>query len=101
MTEQYIRDRISSLRRQKRISEYRMSLDLGHSKGYIQSISSGRAMPSMGEFLAICDYLEVTPGDFFDEGLDKPVLYNELCEEARDMSADNLELLISLGKRLT
>ena len=30
---------------QKNVSEYKMSLALGHSKGYIQSISSGRTMP--------------------------------------------------------
>ena len=59
--EQYIRDRISVLRTNKGISEYKMSLDLGHSKSYMQSISSGRAMPSWTEFLYICEYLGTTP----------------------------------------
>ncbi len=68
MTEQYIRERISSLRRQRKVSEYRMSLELGHSKGYIQSITSGRSMPSMSEFLSICEYLDVTPRDFLTRG---------------------------------
>ena len=65
MDEGFIRDRITELRMQRNISEYRMSLELGHSKGYIQSISSGRSMPSMAEFLAICDFLHVTPSEFF------------------------------------
>ena len=51
MDEQFIRDRLSFLRTQKGISEYKMSLDLGHSKSYIQSISNGRALPSLSEFL--------------------------------------------------
>ena len=55
---QFIRDRISVLRTKKNVSEYRMSTDLGHSKSYMQSISSGRAMPSLGEFLYICEYLD-------------------------------------------
>ena len=63
---QFIRERISILRTKKNVSEYRMSTDLGHSKSYIQSISSGRAMPSMSEFLYICEYLGVTPKEFFD-----------------------------------
>ena len=37
---QFIRDRISVLRTKKNVSEYRMSTDLGHSKSYMQSISS-------------------------------------------------------------
>ena len=55
MNETFIRERITELRIQKNISEYKMSLDLGHSKSYIQSISSGKALPSMSEFLYICD----------------------------------------------
>ena len=68
---QFIRDRISVLRTKKNVSEYRMSTDLGHSKSYMQSISSGRSMPSLGEFLYICEYLGVTPREFFDEDIDR------------------------------
>ena len=39
--EAFIQNRISELRTKKGVSEYKMSLDLGHSKSYIQSISSG------------------------------------------------------------
>ncbi len=68
MNEDEIRSRITELRKQKNVSEYRMSLDLGKSKGYIQSITSGRSMPSMSEFLNICDYFKITPGEFFNGG---------------------------------
>ncbi|MCD7737721.1 MAG: helix-turn-helix domain-containing protein [Lachnospiraceae bacterium] len=44
-----------------------MSQELGKSKGYIQSITCGRSLPSMSEFLKICDYFEITPKEFFDE----------------------------------
>ena len=46
MNEDFIRKRITQLRIQKNVSEYKMSFDLGHSKSYIQSISSGKALPS-------------------------------------------------------
>lgn len=46
MDESFIRNRITQLRMQNGVSEYKMSLDMGHSKSYIQSISSGKALPS-------------------------------------------------------
>jgi len=64
--DEFIRNRITSLRINKNVSEYQMSLDLGHSKSYIQSISLGRALPSMNEFILICDYFVISPKDFFD-----------------------------------
>ena len=100
MNLQYIRDRISVLRTKKNVSEYRMSTDLGHSKSYMQSISSGRAMPSLGEFLYICEYLGVTPKEFFDEDLEEPQLVQRLCELVRNMSEDDLNILIRTAERL-
>ncbi len=101
MDPQFIRERISVLRTKKNISEYRMSTDLGHSKSYIQSISSGRALPSMSEFLYICEYLGVTPQEFFDDSINDPELVQELYELSRNLSEDNLKILINLAKRLS
>lgn len=100
MYEQFIRNRITQLRLQKNISEYKMSLDLGHSKSYIQSISSGRALPSMVEFLAICDYFEITPADFFNSDKEELISLNELENEVKSLKNDDIELLISIAKRL-
>ena len=43
---EFIRERITQLRLQKGVSEYKMSYDLGHSRGYINNISSGKTLPS-------------------------------------------------------
>ncbi|MCC8136921.1 MAG: helix-turn-helix domain-containing protein [Clostridiales bacterium] len=100
MNEQYISDRISVLRTKKNVSEYKMSLDLGHSKSYIQSISSGRSLPSMSEFLSICEFLGITPKDFFDDNIEEPSLIHELTNEAKTLQKDDLELLVSIARRL-
>ena len=100
MDQQFIRERISVLRTKKNISEYRMSTDLGHSKSYIQSISSGRSLPSMSEFLYICEYLGVTPKEFFDDSINEPQLVQQLYELARSLSDENLKMLINLAKKL-
>ena len=101
MEPKFISDRISVLRTKKNVSEYRMSTDLGHSKSYIQSISSGKSMPSMGEFLYICEYLGVTPREFFDDSIKDPQLVQDLYELSRHLSEANLKILVDLAKRLS
>lgn len=65
MDETFICNRITQLRIAAGKSEREMSLDLGHSASYIHSIATGRACPSMREFLYICEYLNITPEEFF------------------------------------
>ncbi len=100
MNDKFIRDRISILRTKKGISEYKMSLDLGHSKSYVQSISAGRALPSLSEFLYICEYLGVTPKEFFDEETKDPQLVRELYNTSLSLEKEDLEVLLSMAKRL-
>ena len=72
--EQFVRDRITQLRISRGLSEYQLSYELGHSRGYINNISSGKSLPSMSEFFAICDYFDITPCEFFDS--QKTILYS-------------------------
>lgn len=100
MDDDFIRERISYLRTCKNISEYKMSTDLGHSKGYIQGISSGRALPSMSEFLYICEYLGVTPKEFFDTENKDSIKLEQLYQAAKNLPPEDIELLIAVAKRL-
>ncbi|MGN0523193.1 MAG: helix-turn-helix domain-containing protein [Eubacterium sp.] len=100
MDENFIRQRITELRIQKNVSEYKMSLDLGHSKSYIQSISSGRALPSIPEFLYICEYFGITPADFFNTDSSEILIQEELKNETKNMKKEDLNLLIQIAKRL-
>lgn len=100
MDTDYIVKRITELRLKKGIAEHRMSLDLGHSRSYMQGISSGRALPSMTEFLAICDYLEVTPKDFFDEGNANPALLQATLDKLKGLSEGDLLIIYTIAERL-
>lgn len=100
MDESFIRNRITQLRMQNGVSEYKMSLDMGHSKSYIQSISSGKALPSLSEFLYICEYLHVTPKEFFDTGDNFPQLTHTLYEITRKLPADDIIMLTQLAERM-
>ncbi len=97
----FIRERISQLRTNQGISEYKMSLDLGHSKSYIQSISSGKALPSMSEFLYICEYLGITPKEFFDGDMAEPQMIQELMSYALRLSPEDLAMVVDLAARLS
>lgn len=64
--EKEFRLRLSKLRIDKGVSARDMSLSLGQNPGYINCIENGKSLPSIKIFFAICDYLEVTPNEFFD-----------------------------------
>lgn len=100
MDELFVRNRITELRTKKGVSEYKMSMELGHSKTYIQSISSGRSLPSFSEFLYICEYLGVTPREFFDADTNEPQLVCKLMEVAKTLPEDDLSALINMAERL-
>lgn len=67
MTESFIGNRIAELVKIKKISTIKMSEDLAQSKDYIDNIIEHKQFPSMQSFLAICDYLELSPAEFFTE----------------------------------
>lgn len=99
MDADFIRQRITDLRIKCGVSEYKMSIDLGHSRSYIQSITSGRSLPSIMEFLYICDYLNVTPAAFFDDDTKEPILVQKALSGMRELSDKDLLALIGLIDR--
>ena len=87
---QFIRERISDLRCQKQVSERKMSLDLGHSTSYIRSITSGKSLPSITEFLYICDYLGITPREFFNNNAPTSLIQQEAISFICSLSDDDI-----------
>ncbi len=97
---EFVRERITQLRVQKGVSEYKMSYDLGHSRGYINNISSGKTLPSMTEFFAICDYFGLTPVEFFDTKASNPKLSKSVLSALEQLDEDDLELTLTNINRL-
>ena len=100
MTAEFVRERITQLRLQKGVSEYKMSYDLGHSRGYINNISSGKALPSMTEFFTICDYFGITAIEFFNEGIDNPKVMRQTLHDLEQLSPEDLALIQKTIARL-
>lgn len=97
---EYVRERITQLRLQKGVSEYKMSYDLGHSRGYINNISSGKTLPSMTEFFAICDYFCITPIEFFDTKSSNPKLSKAVLNAIEQLDENDLSLILANVTRL-
>ncbi len=100
MNPTFVRNRITELRLQKGVSEYKMSTYMGHSKSYIQSITAGRTLPSMTEFLYMCEYLEVTPKTFFDNEIEQGLSHQKIVEGITGMSEDDLKVVLTVVDRL-
>lgn len=66
MDEDFLATRLTQLRIQKGVSAREMSLSLGQAPNYINTIENRKSLPSMQAFFFICEYLNITPQEFFD-----------------------------------
>ena len=92
--------RLVELRMNKGVSARDMSLSIGQSAGYINNIENGVNYPSMTIFFYICDYLGVSPKDFFDTETVNPTKANELLVAAKGLNSEQLDNLIAIAKGL-
>lgn len=86
MYEESFYERLSQLRMKKGISARDMSLSIGQNPGYINSIETGKSLPSMMAFFYICEYLDVTPAEFFDFDYSYPQETTELIRDLNKLS---------------
>ena len=100
MDENFISERVAQLRTQMGVSARDMSLSIGQADNYINNIENKKAVPARQDFLCICEYLKVTPKDFYDEGITNPVLLNELITELKPLNNTALENLLSFVREL-
>ena len=66
------------LRTNKGVFARDMSLSIGQSAGYINNIENGVNLPSMTVVFYICEYLGITPKEFFDTETTNPTKSREL-----------------------
>lgn len=85
--------RLAKLRTQKNMSARDMSICLGQNPAYINNIETGKALPSMAMFFKICEYLEITPNDFFNDNIESPTALDKLYEQFNNLSANQINLL--------
>lgn len=92
--------RLTELRMQKGVSARDMSLSIGQNAGYINNIETGKALPSMSAFFFICEYLEISPADFFDTQTSFPVELNNLIANLKMLKEHQLESISHIVEEL-
>lgn len=92
--------RLAKLRTQKGISARDMSLSLGQNAGYINNIETGKAMPSMSNFFYICEYLNISPHDFFDMNSQYPEELQTLIDNLKKLDFQLLQNISAIVAEL-
>lgn len=100
MEREQFADRLVSLRMKKGVSARDMSLSLGQSPSYINNIENGINLPSMTAFFYICDYLGITPREFFNIESPSSDRVQHLAKEMEGLSEDALAAIESMVRVL-
>ena len=92
--------RLARLREKKGVSARDMSLSIGQNPGYINNIETGKSKPSLDGFFFICEYLGVTPSDFFDTESANPSKLDSIVKDMKKLNDQQLETIAMLVKDL-
>ena len=98
MLEEKFRERLAKLRMEKNVSARDMSLSMGQSEGYINKIEAGHSLPSMTGFFYICDYLRISPKEFFDDDTSYPILMRELINDLNSLNEKQIANISAIIK---
>ena len=90
MYEDFFSHRLAELRANKGVSARDMSLSIGQNAGYINYIENGKSLPSMAGFFFICEYLGITPGEFFDGSNHNPDEIRHLTDNLKKLTPAQL-----------
>ena len=85
--------RVAELRKLKGVSAREMSLDIGQGESYISQIENRYNLPSLNGFFYICEYLNISPQDFFDDDNKSPAHLDDVIKELKLLSLDELMLI--------
>lgn len=96
----FVKRRIARLRTDRNMSARELSLQLGQSTGYINTIENGNSLPSMDMFFNICEYFNITPKEFFDVDSEYPALINQIAEESKKLDKQSLESILTIIKNM-
>lgn len=100
MYEEQFTNRLSKLRLAKGVSARDMSLSIGQNPGYINNIENGKALPSMSLFFFICEYLGITPQEFFDFDSEQPELLDNVISNLKMLNKRQLKNIAEIAEDL-
>lgn len=90
--------RLAKLREKKGVSARDMSLSMGQNPGYVNNIETGKSMPSLSGIFYICDFLGVTPSEFFDMETANPSKIDAIAKDMKMLDDAQLEAVAAVVK---
>lgn len=93
--------RLARLRSEMSVSARDMSLSLGQNPGYISNIENGKALPSMSCFFYICEFLGITPAEFFQSEIKSPEKIRNITEKLASLDDEALDCIMYLVEKLS
>jgi len=100
MNEKDFAERLAMLRTKKNVSAREMSLSIGQNPGYINHIETGQGTPSLTGLFYICEYLGITPCEFFDVESSNPAKTAEINKLLKKLTDEQLEIVENLIKNM-
>ena len=98
MDEKEFAERLARLRENKGVSARDMSLSIGQNPGYINNIETGKAKPSLDGLFYICEFLGITPSEFFDTQSPNPSKLGSIVKDMKKLNDKQLDIIDSLVK---
>ena len=91
-------ERLTKLRMAKNVSAREMSFAIGLSANYINKIENKKTLPSMMTFFYICEYLNISQQEFFDENNENPEQLKQLVADLKKLDEKALTHITGIVK---
>jgi len=92
--------RLIELRMNKGVSSQQMSYAIGQNHAYIYKIESGGGYPKMEKFFFICDYLGITPQEFFETDIPDPIKSKKVYQAISALTSEQLDAVLNMIKAM-
>ncbi len=100
MDEKQFAARLAQLRARQGVSARDMSLSMGQNPGYINNIENGKSSPSLAGFFYICEYLKISPMEFFDLHSEDPARLKAILLDMKRLDDRQLDTIAALVKEM-
>ena len=87
-------------RKRKRLTQMKLAELVEIDRSHISAIELGNVGVSFDVVFRLCEVLEITPKEFFDTKSTNPNKIQELSVTSKELSQEQLEILIRLAKEL-
>lgn len=98
--DKFVVKRLTELRQNKGVSARDMSLSMGQNVNYVNHIENGKMLPSMQAFFYLCEYLNISPQNFFDFESSQPEKLNALIDNLKKLDDSALDNIAGIVEKM-